>query len=195
MPDSMLHRSANHTISHLLQIRRACTLMSSCSEPSVGISPPISAFPSLEELPDPPLEDECRIGPAKPERVRESIVDPHRVGDYWGGTSIGIPKLPPRGSRVATWLRIERMVMPAAKPPRPPSRWPVMDFVELTGSSSLRALSPKKFSIGFASIASPKRPYWSRERSDNLLLQVEGLQSPMHASWRGPSPSVAIPVR
>jgi hypothetical protein len=70
-----------------------------------------------------------------------------------------------------------------------------MDFVELTGSSSLRALSPKKFSIGFASIASPKRPYWSRERSDNLLLQVEGLQSPMHASWRGPSPSVAIPVR
>src|SRR5579863_7472375 len=49
------------------------------------------------------------------------------------------------------WLRRASTVMPASRPPAPPSRWPVMDLVELTGI--FRA--PKKLRIACASSVSP----------------------------------------
>jgi hypothetical protein len=55
----------------------------------------------------------------------------------------------------AVWWSMAMMVMPASRPPAPPSRWPVMDLVELTSRVWLRARSPKTFSMALDSRASP----------------------------------------
>src|SRR6202035_5832131 len=53
------------------------------------------------------------------------------------------------GGRI--WSRNARAELPASSPPAPPSRWPVIDLVELT--AILR--SPKKLRMACASSASP----------------------------------------
>src|SRR3989304_2381313 len=55
------------------------------------------------------------------------------------------------GGRI--WWRRARTLMPASSPPAPPSRWPVMDLVELT--ATLEACSPNARLTATVSMASP----------------------------------------
>src|SRR6516162_7225311 len=55
-----------------------------------------------------------------------------------------------------TWSRSARTLMPASRPPAPPSKCPVIDFVELTASFLLVARSPNSLFIAVVSITSPR---------------------------------------